>query len=74
MKILKVFDENVDFNSFKENVSITPELVGTWQTDDYKTLVYLTSAMQKDTKYEIKINKERFEDIWRRIFGGRVNT
>lgn len=52
-----VFDENVDFDSFKENVSITPELIGTWQTDDFKTITYLTSAMQKNTKYEIKINK-----------------
>ena len=52
-----VFDENVDFDSFKDNVFITPELTGIWQTEDYKTLTYLTSSKQKNTKYEIKINK-----------------
>ncbi|MDP2684663.1 MAG: Ig-like domain-containing protein [bacterium] len=55
--ITVVFDENVDFDSFKDNVSISPELVGTWQTDDYKTLTYITSAMQKETKYEVTISK-----------------
>lgn len=55
--IVIVFDENVDFDSFKDNVSISPELVGSWQTDDYKMMTYVTSAMQKETKYEVIINK-----------------
>jgi len=50
-----VFDENIDFDSFKENVSITPELSGTWQTEDYKTLTFQTDDLQKDTYYEVII-------------------
>ena len=50
-----IFDENIDFDSFKENVNIEPELVGTWQTNDFKTITYNKSSIVKDTTYTVTV-------------------
>ncbi len=51
------FSENVDFDSFKEKVAIEPELKGTWETEDYKTLTFDPANLQKDTTYSVTIQK-----------------
>ncbi len=50
-----IFSENVDFESFKENIKIEPELVGTWETADFKTMKFNTTSIKKDTTYSIVI-------------------
>jgi len=49
------FDENIDLDSFKENVTIEPELEGDWQTSDYKTVTYKSEGFVKDTTYTVTV-------------------
>ncbi len=54
-QIVIAFDENVDFDSFKENVTIDPELIGSWQTEDYKTVSFVPDELVKDTTYIVTL-------------------
>lgn len=54
-EIAITFDENIDLDSFKENVTIEPELEGAWQTSDYKTIIYNSEGFEKDTTYTVTV-------------------
>jgi uncharacterized protein YvpB len=50
-----VFSENVDFDSFKEQVTIEPVIAGEWQTTDYKTITFKPAALTKETTYTVTL-------------------
>ena len=50
-----IFNENVDFDSFKESVSISPELKGSWDTTDYKTITFTPEKFAQETAYTITL-------------------
>jgi uncharacterized protein YvpB len=54
-EIVIAFDENIDFDSFQENVTIEPALEGTWQTEDYKTVSFAPDELVKDTTYTVTL-------------------
>lgn len=51
--ILFTFSENIDFDSFKDNVIIMPDLEGSWSTEDFITVSFKPKALAKDTSYTI---------------------
>jgi uncharacterized protein YvpB len=56
-KIEITFSENVDFDSFKSSVSISPEAKGQWQTSDYKTMTFVPAGFTEDTTYTVVLKK-----------------
>ena len=51
------FSENIDFDSFKESVSISPAAKGRWQSSDYKTVTFVPAGFTEDTTYTVVLKK-----------------